>query len=898
MHIREVHINGFGIFHDKSITGLTSGLNVLFGPNEKGKSTLLAFIRRCLFGFPRGSTSTNPYPALAGGAYGGRLICSLDNGNELLVARAAGPSGGRLEARHDDRTITVQQDLSALLGNMSMNLYRNVYAIGLTELEQLKSLDSVEIRDRLYGAELGLGRASITEIRKKIEAHANAQFKLRGTSQAIPQTFREIEYLRSSIRSLQAKLSSYDQYFTTRESRQNRLNNLDQQIADFTKTQRTLETQKQLYSELVSYQTAKEKYDNIPSLGQFHESVIAQLDELKKAVEDAAADVRGKKTVVEDLEMRLKEFNVNEDILAQEASINSLSRISDKYESAANDLPDVRQKREHKDESIRNRIFKMGPSVTFETVREYGITVAQEEQFETLSASLSEATKHIAVIENKIEVYEESSAAKVGLHLEGPSVFRLGVLSLGIIAVIGLVLGIALTNLWLSGVSLLFGIVAGLLLVRLKWGTPLKSVDPLQQKLSSSKAEAEDNLNKFKDSWRTFLATIGLPNDIGSDKAQEVLAEIARLQSEIESLDEYDQRIRDMQLTIENGEGLYSKISRLFGSEQLSGNVIADIPLMSRSLEDEKNQHRVLEELTKNLRNRKSELKTDEVNADAAGNKLTQFIVIYEADDEPDLRSKGDLFEERLQLQSIIDQAQHAIQSSVGMGDDFAAFVSSMTDLSMERISTNLDHVSKEIERLQIERDDINKEIGSLTLQIEQLSSTTELLDLQMQLESKLEKLRRGATDWARSQIALTMLNAAVARYEDTRQPDVIQSAERVFSAITGGAYIRVIKPLQQLELEVLDSTSAVRKISELSRGTVEQLYFAMRMGLIENYEQHAESMPVIMDDVLVNFDDERAILASQAISVFSEGRQLIVMTCHGASRDCLLQVGGNLVEF
>lgn len=70
MQLSEIHIDGFGVFCDKHVIGLSSGINVLYGPNEFGKSTLLAFIRRIVFGF-RVSSNANPYPAVSGGAYGG-----------------------------------------------------------------------------------------------------------------------------------------------------------------------------------------------------------------------------------------------------------------------------------------------------------------------------------------------------------------------------------------------------------------------------------------------------------------------------------------------------------------------------------------------------------------------------------------------------------------------------------------------------------------------------------------------------------------------------------------------------------------------------------------------------------------------------------------------------------
>ncbi|MCH8070051.1 MAG: AAA family ATPase, partial [Candidatus Marinimicrobia bacterium] len=61
MQIREIHIDGFGIFSNTHITGMIQGINVIYGPNEFGKTTLLEFIRRILFVFPWSSASTNPY---------------------------------------------------------------------------------------------------------------------------------------------------------------------------------------------------------------------------------------------------------------------------------------------------------------------------------------------------------------------------------------------------------------------------------------------------------------------------------------------------------------------------------------------------------------------------------------------------------------------------------------------------------------------------------------------------------------------------------------------------------------------------------------------------------------------------------------------------------------------
>ena len=59
------------------------------------------------------------------------------------------------------------------------------------------------------------------------------------------------------------------------------------------------------------------------------------------------------------------------------------------------------------------------------------------------------------------------------------------------------------------------------------------------------------------------------------------------------------------------------------------------------------------------------------------------------------------------------------------------------------------------------------------------------------------------------------------------------------------------------------------------------QLFLAMRFALIEEYAKNAEPMPVVLDDILVNFDPERAKAACKVIINLSDRFQIIFLTCH-----------------
>lgn len=69
--------------------------------------------------------------------------------------------------------------------------------------------------------------------------------------------------------------------------------------------------------------------------------------------------------------------------------------------------------------------------------------------------------------------------------------------------------------------------------------------------------------------------------------------------------------------------------------------------------------------------------------------------------------------------------------------------------------------------------------------------------------------------------------------------------------------------------------------LAGLSRSTAEQLYLALRFGLVEHFAAGAEPLPIVMDDILVNFDDERAARATRSIEELAKHQQVMYFTCH-----------------
>jgi DNA repair exonuclease SbcCD ATPase subunit len=174
-------------------------------------------------------------------------------------------------------------------------------------------------------------------------------------------------------------------------------------------------------------------------------------------------------------------------------------------------------------------------------------------------------------------------------------------------------------------------------------------------------------------------------------------------------------------------------------------------------------------------------------------------------------------------------------------------------------------------------------EVAGLHARIDGAGREDALARLHLQEATLDERIATSAREYVVLSLAARLLATTQERYERDRQPAVVQSAEAAFSRMTGGRYTRVTIPLGKESIEVFDTSSASKLPSVLSRGTAEQLYLALRLGLIEQLGEVGAELPVIMDDILVNFSPDRLAPAAAAIADLASSRQVVFFTCHPA---------------
>ena len=171
----------------------------------------------------------------------------------------------------------------------------------------------------------------------------------------------------------------------------------------------------------------------------------------------------------------------------------------------------------------------------------------------------------------------------------------------------------------------------------------------------------------------------------------------------------------------------------------------------------------------------------------------------------------------------------------------------------------SIEELESEIAQLEDKLSGTIQNIGAKENQISELEKNERLGGLRLEEENLKARLQESLSEWSVNALCHKLLNKAMTTYERERQPSVLKHAGRYFDKITNGRYIHVIKKAEGNKLVVKTPEGQQKSVNALSRGTAEQLYLSMRLAFIKEYAGRVGTLPLIVDDILVNFDPQRA---------------------------------------
>ena len=1036
MRITGLHIDGFGRFGDRGFGPLERPVTVFYGPNEAGKSTLLEFIRRILFGYPSGRNRGNEYPPLAGGRHGGRVTIATDAGEIITIDRAPGRGDGPVSLTTATGETLSDTELARLLGNHSKSVFQNIFAFTLDELNNESLLNDDSVNLQIYSA--GIGAMKLPDALTTLDRQKSDIFRPQGRNQLIPSVLQSIEGTDTKLREIAG-------YATEYRRQSDRLAEIDRELGEAGARRlkvaseqdrfENLERAWDHWSELIN---AEQRLAELPAVQTFPENGVVRLETLEAQAETAHDELSIAQERVQRISASVDQDIEHLSILEQSSEVRALERGRSAFDQSVKDLPERRAELASKRSELKTSLANLGADWDTDRLSEFDLSLvvrdevaghgerlqnaraavdgsqtalAQEEATlaDALEAAQRAQAEHEAATppeldENDVrerrrrlrqsrttldelgraEDRSRDLQAQIGDGPEpgaagsraGPSRLLAG--GLGVLGVALLVAGLWLAAATTFGAGAILAAVGAVLttvavfwfmrsrsdgqttaspaaarvarqiseadeqlvgirsrlqadadalgLDALNSGALLEAEEVLDaadarlrewRQLETALAQAteraerqtqrrDDALQVLRDAqatleaeqqaWQSWLQQRGLLNTFTSDGIQELRTLVDLARTHHRDVAEMENRTAAIQTDIDE----FIAIARPLADAHGFPAEWSDYPRVAGVADDIIDLHRDVTEAArvradaeKELKEAASELEQRQKGQQDVAEQINALLKSGQAGDADDFRRRERVFQERADLNASISNALEQMQRISGPGDALGALRNTLAETDLQAIRDGVRQCEAQLEEIDGERSDLDTERGAIRTTLDGLAGEEDSSRLRLERHRLSEELQGHARDWAVRTIAESLIRQAQSKFERERQPDVIRHAERFFLDVTDGAYQGVYSPLGSSEINVRDAAGNIRTPQQLSRGTREQLFLALRFGLILELGQRSERLPVIVDEALVNFDPVRGIRAAGSFIDLSETNQVLVFTCHPQIVDWFADAAG-----
>src|SRR5436190_13642443 len=327
MRIKDIEVDGFGVWNGVKLQELPPGVTVLYGPNEAGKTTLMQFVRTVLYGF-------SPFrrqrylPPVFGGSPGGRLRVS-DGAGECLLQRFAGPEDteedrGHLSVVDGFGLPRDPSQLSLLLSGVDEPTYSNVFACGLREIQELGSLDDTSAAEHLYKLTTGLDRVSLVDVIREMGQSRERLLSTEDRPSEIIQLIAQREKLQAEIEELESATRRWCELAAQRSA-------LAEEAEELEGTLSKTDTGHRLFEAALEVQGAwnlrgdlERQLAALRDVKQLPERAVEKLDGLNRKIKSLRRQVQKVLARGKELRQEAGEIVINKPLLAQANRIEAL----------------------------------------------------------------------------------------------------------------------------------------------------------------------------------------------------------------------------------------------------------------------------------------------------------------------------------------------------------------------------------------------------------------------------------------------------------------------------------------------------------------------------------------------------------------------------------------------
>jgi uncharacterized protein YhaN len=385
-----------------------------------------------------------------------------------------------------------------------------------------------------------------------------------------------------------------------------------------------------------------------------------------------------------------------------------------------------------------------------------------------------------------------------------------------------------------------------------------------------------------EENWKSQCRAVGLPEGISPRSGLALLQERAELlekfnawkkasterQKIMEAVRQYERDVNDQcrALGIE-GDTTEARVSRLWAA-------------LTRGREGQAR----FEHLSTQIEEAGDELRKSQEARSQAAQALDELMRLAALETPEELEPLLANLESRDLVLSQIATLRDAL-IGIARGQTVDEFLSRIREEDLEALPQMKEMRQSEKGEKEAARQEVLDRLYGLRAERQRLEAAGDAAaNYRQQAESMAARLKEDASRYVRLRLAVHFLQTQIERFRKENQGPLLERSGEVFRGITRGAFAGLAAEFNADDTPVLMGVrpdGSLVPVAGMSDGARDELYLALRLAALERYLEQNEPMPLILDDLLITFDDERAAAILPQLVALAQRTQILLFTHH-----------------
>ena len=395
----------------------------------------------------------------------------------------------------------------------------------------------------------------------------------------------------------------------------------------------------------------------------------------------------------------------------------------------------------------------------------------------------------------------------------------------------------------------------------------------------------EEDLQEWQLQWQQAARIPGIETPFEPDAAQDLLDTVAEIFSSLGKADELESRLRGIDRDCREFERDTEKLVQEVAEDLVGDSVDRCVRQLHDRLTAAGKEQALFDKYEKESEVLDKDIRASDLALAGARRELESLLAIAGCTAEEELVQVEQNTAEYGRLAEGLAEVEQDLLDIAG-DTGIEALASRVEEVECDSLPGELHALEERISR------ELDPAIRSLAEQkgeagkaLEQMHGSEEAARKAEKLESTLAALRLETDHYLRLQVGVDLLRREIEAFRRQNQDPVLTIGSRIFAELTLDSFSGLKTDLDDRGEPVLvgvrSGNEQLVEVEAMSMGSRDQLYLALRLAALQHRAQSGRTMPLIVDDILINFDEERSAATLKVLAELGRSTQLILFTHH-----------------